>query len=306
MKKKSLIFLLLLACSGWWYFFSCDQQNTNISAKGCYARIPIEFIGNHPLVEVELEGKKYPVKLDLGAECQFAFFEEILKEIPEKKFVKFITTTDVKGNRYKVSSYSVPHVKMKNFAFENVAILEEARDFATKGAVLWRRGDKKQSHIPFVGRIGRECFRSNNLFIDFPNSVLFVTSNLEQLKMDHWPVCDLFETSFEMGRWGIILSIETDIGLKRFVLDTGTSASILKKAHAELPSEKQVFTTTKFSINGHDFGPIDLSLFEMTSSIDADGLLGLDFLKKHAIYIDFKNKKAFIGPSSEICGAIIF
>ncbi len=142
--------------------------------------------------------------------------------------------------------------------------------------------------------------------------MIFVTSSMNQLKMDHWSICDLFETSFEMGRWGIVLSIETDIGTRRLILDSGASASIIKNSSLNLSSIKkeapgrQMFTTTKFVIGGHDFGPVDLSLFEIASSIDADGFIGLDFLKKYAIYLDFENSKAFIGPSSEVCGAIIF
>lgn len=312
MKKAALIFLTLFMIFGCWYFFSQYNQHTSHLAKGCYARIPIEFIGDNALIEIEIERKKYPVKLDLGAACQFAFFREALENISEKKFVEFITTTDLKGNQYKVSSYSVPRVKTKNFECKNAIILEESRDFVTKGAVLWRLDDKKNSQIPFIGRMGRDCFRSINLFIDFPNSMVFVTSSMDQLKMDHWPICDLFETSFEMGRWGIILSFDTDMGVKRFVLDTGANASILRKPHLNVPLTKevtpgrQIFTTMKFAISGHDFGPFDLSLFEMTPSVDADGLLGLDFLKKYAIYLDFRNNKAFIGSSSKICGAIIF
>lgn len=296
---------------GWWFFFQYNQH-TNILAKGIYARIPIEFIRDNALIEVEIEGKKYPIKLDLGAACQFTFFREALENISEKQFVEFITTTDIKGNQYKVSSYSVPLIKIKNLKCKNVEILEESRDFVTKGAVLWRLNDQKNSQIPFIGRVGRDCFRSNNLFMDFPNSMIFVTSSIDELKKDHWPICELFEASFEMGRWGIILSIETDIGVKRFVLDTAANASILRESHLHIPltkeviPERQVFTTTKFAIGGHDFGPLDLSLFEMTPSVDADGLLGLDFLKKYAIYLDFENNKAFIGPSSKVCGAIIF
>jgi hypothetical protein len=317
MKKVALTFLSLLILLVSWYFFSQYDQHKNltnhsISAKGLYARIPIQFIGNNALIEVEIEGGKYPVKLDLGASCQFAFFSDALETLCEKKFIEFITTTDVKGNQYKVKNYLIPHIKTKNFKCENVNVLEESRDFVRKGAVLWQSDDKIKTEIPFVGRIGRNCFMANNLFIDFPNSMVFVTSGIDQLKMDHWRVCDLFETSFEMGLWGIILSIETDLGVKRFVLDTGANVSILRESHLkrslmqEAAPGRQIFTTEKFVMGGQDFGPFDLSVFEIASSVDADGYLGLDFLKEHAIYLDFKNNKAFIGPSSKVCGAIIF
>ncbi len=286
-----------------WYFFSYNNKTKVISAKGCYARIPIQFVEGSVLVEMEIEKKKYPIKLDLGAACQFAFLKETLESIHEKKKLKFITTTDIKGNQYKSNTYSVPLVKSKNFACKDAIIIEESRDFITTGAVLWRRDHEKNSPLPFAGRIGRYCFTPHNLFIDFPNSMMFVTNSIEELRTDDWPISNLSEIPFKMGEWGIILSIETDMGVKKFILDTGANASILRSTE-KMPVERQRFTTKKFAAGGLDFGPLDLSLFEITPSMDADGILGLDFLKNHAIYLDFANNKAFIGASSKVCGAI--
>jgi len=313
MKKVALISLTLLVLIGCLFFFT--QQNLRkhqLTRKGSYARIPLQFIGNNVLMDVEIEGEKYPIKLDLGASSQFTFFSETLKKIHEKKFLEFVTTIDVKGNEYKVNSYSIPYINAKNLSCKDAIVYEEPLEFVTQGARLWRASNHKEIPIPFVGRIGRGCFTSNNLFIDFPNSMMFVTSDMDQLKMDHWPICDLFEVPFEMGLWGIILSIETDVGIKRLILDTGASASVLKKycledcKLQEIIPGKEIFTTKKFAMNKKDFGPFEFSVFEITDSLDADGFLGIDFLKNYAVYLDFKHNKVFIGPSPKICGAIIF
>lgn len=47
-------------------------------------------------------------------------------------------------------------------------------------------------------------------------------------------------------------------------------------------------------IGDHDFGPTRLYLFDMTSNMQFDGLLGRDFFENHAIYLDFKNEKIYI------------
>jgi hypothetical protein len=291
------------------YFCVYFNQQTHLLARGRYARIPIQWIGDNALVEVQVEGKKFLVKLDLGASCQFAFFSEALESIRGKKFIEFITTTDVKGNQYKEKSYSVPLITAKNFSYKNANISEESKDFALKGAVLWQ---SKSKTVPYVGRMGRNSLIGNNLFLDFPNSMMFITSGLDQLQTDYWSIGDLIETSFEMSRWGIILCIETDIGVKKLILDTGASGTVLKQSNSEVFATKEVvpgkriYTTKKFAIGGRDFGPRDLAVFEMVASFDADGYLGLDFLKNYAIYLDFKNNKALIGPSSKTCGAIVF
>lgn len=311
MKKIALIFWSILILLGSWYFFIRQDQYRSFSRKGCYARIPIQFVGHDALIEIEIGEKKYPVQLDLGASCQFAFFNEIINNISEKKIVEPDIFTDIKGNQYKENGYSIPLIKSRNLTCTNAIVYEEPKDFAMKGAILWGE-NKKESEVPYIGRVGRGCFLSNNLFLDFPNSMLFVTSNIDQLKIDHWQVGELFEVPFEISKWGITLSIETDIGMKRFILDTGSNVTLLKssilKDHLgkEVTPGRKAFTTQKFVIGAHDFGPLDLSAFEFSSSIDADGFLGIDFLQNYAIYFNFKNNKAFIGPSSKVCGAIIF
>ena len=72
--------------------------------RGCYARIPVQFAGNSALIEVEIEGNKYPLKLDLGAACQFALFGNALKIIHKKKFAGIVLITDIKGNQYEENS----------------------------------------------------------------------------------------------------------------------------------------------------------------------------------------------------------
>ena len=66
-----------------------------------------------------------------------------------------------------------------------------------------------------------------------------------------------------------------------------------------------MFSTKKFSMNRKDFGPFDVSVFQIGTSMEADGILGVDFLKNYAVFLDFNNNKMWIGPSSKVCGAII-
>jgi hypothetical protein len=44
-----------------------------------------------------------------------------------------------------------------------------------------------------------------------------------------------------------------------------------------------------------NFGPMDLYSFDICEEMtDGEGLLGMDFLKKHRIYLDFDKKLAYI------------
>lgn len=313
MKKLGLIGLIFLVVFGYLVFsYQKNSPKHHLVRKGSYTRIPLQWIDHSVFIDVEIEKEKYLVKFDLGSSSQFTFFNEILEKINQKKFIEFVNMIDVKGNQYRVSSYSIPSINAKNLSCTNSIVYEEPLQFVTQGARLWSSADDQEVPIFFAGRVGRECFTSHNLFIDFPNSMMFVTRDLNQLKMDYWPICDLFEVPFEMGLWGIILSVETDSGIKKLILDTGASASVLKKKCLkntplkQVDLGKEVFTTKKFIMNHKEFGSFDFAVFELTDSIDADGFLGMDFLKNYAVYLDFKNHQARIGPSSKFCGAIVF
>jgi hypothetical protein len=54
-------------------------------------------------------------------------------------------------------------------------------------------------------------------------------------------------------------------------------------------------TSTHFTMNGTNFGSQDLYFLSMTRELnDLDGILGMDFIEKHVIYIDFSKKLLYI------------
>ena len=75
-------------------------------------------------------------------------------------------------------------------------------------------------------------------------------------------------------------------------------ASVLEKGRFEIPSVKGHIEGNKtLIINGNYLGcwPFYVIQFgERWSHID--GILGLDFFKRHAIYLDFSNQLAYIHP----------
>jgi hypothetical protein len=55
------------------------------------------------------------------------------------------------------------------------------------------------------------------------------------------------------------------------------------------------FNTRKFSIGNNDFGSKNLFLYDIVPELqEIDGLLGMDFLKNHVVYIDYKSRTVYI------------
>jgi hypothetical protein len=56
-----------------------------------------------------------------------------------------------------------------------------------------------------------------------------------------------------------------------------------------------VTETAKFSMNSIDFGPQKLMLLDISEQFDEiNGFLGMDFLNKHIVYLDFAKNIAYI------------
>jgi hypothetical protein len=122
--------------------------------------------------------------------------------------------------------------------------------------------------------------------------------DLNRLKQAGYFIEEMAKTACEVGRKGLILKVNTDIGLIKLGVSSINTWSIVRSDLAEhkKTSEVQVVTTSFFTIGGRDFGNKDLRLYDLCpKSYGADGCIGMDFLRKHTMYFDFKNKTVYIG-----------
>ncbi len=176
---------------------------------------------------------------------------------------------------------------------------EESLDFTTKGSVI-----AKAKGISNAGRLGRDFFAGKNIFMDFNHRVLIICSELKDIRKEGYEIKNLITVPFKNTSDGIVLEIETDMGKKKFVLDTGTTVSVIRTENLnKVPIQQKEGTpitkTSKFIIGGIDFGWRELYLLDISREFKIDGLLGMDFLKDHMVYLDFTKKTVYIGKSSK-------
>ncbi len=250
-----------------------------------------------PLVITEISGKKYHLLLDLGAYDQLVLNQEILGQ-SEKEAYGETHWMDFKGNRYKSNKYLLPQIKIGGVRFVDVFVKEDSEAYR-KSVTLWT--DPDDDPIRW-GNIGRAFLRRMNcLLMDFPKLKMYFNQPLTDLQQEGYQIDNFVSLPVEITRNGIILEFETDIGPKKFILDTGSTITLVKAPLIEnraCSSEDHgilYFTTSKFAIGGKDFGNMRLHQFESFSdSWDVDGVLGMDFLKNHVIIIDFRSKVVYI------------
>lgn len=255
-----------------------------------------------PCLNVKIESEEYLLELDTGYDSYFSLAPNLIKKIKEKSPAKFTRTADIKGNLYHAPTFNIKSLEIGKAFFKNINIKEEDSNFLLNGSVLYPPISDmlKRDYLEIHGRIGVKFFQSGEYWlIDFKNSKIVAIKDLEKyIKLHKVSQTNLAIASLEPIDSHLVILVQTDLGAKTFAIDSGASHSIIR-APSELGNEFPLcLTTDQFVIGGKDFGTIQFKLFEMSPHFKFDGLLGRDFLKKHALYLDLKNRKVLISLTS--------
>lgn len=291
--RKFLFLAALLTVSGvsYWLFF--------IPSDYCVIPVEIDTRWNLPLVQMEIANKKYKVELALGISYSSLFSKE-LNEIDKKSFETF-SHFDVRGNSYESTLYEVSDVKIHDFFLSKMKVEEESPESVTS-CVL----DGDIDGLPYTGRLGRDAFEGKNILLDFPQSKIILCKNFKDLAWSHYNLKDFIKTSFFFDRRvGICFQVETDSGVKNLLLSTGASINLLSPPSEEAMLSEEIsrgfpiWRSKKLVLGDHDFGEAKFYLLQLPPCWDKiDGMLGMDFLKKHTIYLDIDQSIAYIAKSS--------
>lgn len=268
-------------------------------AYGDFFRIPVAFSESDiPYADIEIQGSFYPLEIDLGSCYDLSLRRDILKNL-DKEFLSKMNFLDVKGDVNKVRSYLISDVKIGKLTFDNVPVNEETVETKNGGMLSGREIDSEED-IKTAGVIGRPLLTQDNLFLDFSHSALYLSDGLGDLKKMGYSMKKMAKVSFDNSDGQIVLKVNTDLGKKRFLLDTGSTITFIKSSQIAKRSSKRdkygfpVFTTADFILGDYNFGNRELHIYNLQSIGDCDGILGMDFLKEHAVYLDFSTDTAYI------------
>ena len=263
--------------------------------------LPIQFINSNqlPCTSIEIEGNSYSVEIDLGTRMAVSLHKNILENM-QKEPDGNSRRMDIRGNKYETPIYLIPNIRVGKQLLKKIQTREESLDFFVNCSI----GVDAQTDIQNAGRIGREFFRDKNIFMDLNNCIFIACNGPKNLKKRNYKIDNLIPIPFRSTSGGIFLDVETDMGVQRFVLDTGSTLSVIRASDYKegVPIRQcrglPVIETSKFVMNGIDFGRRDLCLVDISPAFDdMDGLLGMDFLKEYIVYLDFGKKMAYIGKS---------
>lgn len=258
---------------------------------------------NIPETLVEIQGKKYSLAIDLGDKFALSLNKHALKKL-QKKPHDSLQNRDAIGKSYETSAYVLSKIKLGDLIFDDVVVAEVNEEFV-KNTILWADTDNLEELLnDRFGTIGRALLEKLNLLLDVQNSSFFASNDIKKLKENGYDLNQLVQISFEIGRTGVILPVKTEMGLIRLSIDTGSTVSLVRSSIFQgigIKNEKHgfpIYTTSMFEIGSKNFGSMNLYLFDITPELhEIDGVLGMDFVKNHVIYIDYKDKVLYIGNS---------
>lgn len=295
-----LLGLVLSLCFLGSVLFSKGDSKSNVHC----VKIPVTFFpfSYKPLIRAEIEHKSYTFMLDTGSSHPIDLLGRVLSQIPNKVPVSVLKYYDIQGNSYVVQGFESPPIKLHPFlTISGATVFQENIDFVKRGGrpdgyeSLFRKIKTKLDLFYIDGRIGWSLFKDLICFFDFQNSSLFLAETIETLTEDigsNWK--EFIALPVELCRCGPVLCVQTEIGNKKFLLDTGASCSIYKQS--AMISEN--FLTLSLDTGERSLGEWSFAVYPMGSELQDqfDGILGVDFFKRHRICLDLQGKKVYICP----------
>ena len=299
--KKTLYFFSALLVIGGLIFYYFSRQPV-----GYDVRLPVDFVPytDQPRTVVEIEGNIYRLLIDSGSASCLTLEKELLDKLQDKEFLQEAIIINAVGEKHLIQTYRIPQVKVWYLKITDVEIENATRGVTVDGPSNLTY-EQVLEHRP--GLIGRELLKMTNWFMDFHNYAMFACKQITSRKKNGYHLDKLVQIPFLIdSKQGIILEIGTDLGVKRFMLDTGASCNFIKPSViGDQICEDQVrgmqaYTSSKFVLGNKDFGIVKFGLFEIPAFFgNLDGILGMDFFNEHVVYLDFEKKIAHIGRSDE-------
>lgn len=279
-----LMFLGLFAVS----FFYHDELVT----------IQLEYnSGDLPMIPVSIDNHKLWCILDTGSNFPVNLKTNTL-EMLQKTKLGCHYFSDYLQRGYQSTLYYLPTIQIGDCDFRDIFACDWNPEFETN-TTLWNlqpAHDNKE-----VGFLGRTFLRRTRIYYDFSHSQVVVFKTLHQLKKKNINLKVMQQIPFSYTHTGIILSCPSEMGELRLLLDTGSTMSILNKKfvqandrHFHERCNYQYCLLQCLKIGKMEVDPLQFYLADLPENSPIDGILGMNYLKQHALYIDYENEVIYL------------
>jgi hypothetical protein len=275
------------------YFLAYTALLSFCFASETPLRIPLHsfpFLSDQRFIEIQVDGHQYLALIDTGSAFSM-IRKDALNEVLNKSYICDSEYIGITGKKYTTADFKISSVKIGDFYTETV-FKEEDENFWTEGCATGVFSFIESAKIYLMYQVRREALLGVDLFqkfaclFDFPHSSIFLAADISDLIGNLSEFCAI---AFEMGKAGVILTLQTALGEKRFLLDSAATTSLIRSS----PPYRTLLT--KLSTKSIHLGTWRLVETNLASEFDdIDGILGIDFFKKNMIGLSFESNMAYI------------
>ena len=241
-----------------------------------------------PFVKGKIQKHPIQLSLDLSGGIPLFLTKNTLNQV-QKRHQGFLFLFNRFDEEKKASYYKLDGLKIGNWK-SNVMIAVESNPEAEK--VFFRELDgkiRKKEKGP-CECLGRAFIHSTNLYLDFIHSKLILVDKMEELFSTEEIEKAFFKVPL-LEKKGVYFRAKTDHGYYNFQIDTQEPHSwILTSEEREI--KKDIFLKIFLDQDHVEEICVHSTTVSKTYS-DEDIVLGMDFLKNRALFLDYHNKIAF-------------
>lgn len=285
--KKVNNFLFFIFC----LYSITSFGNTKLfnSSSLNYHIVPLKIIQKSPYLTINIEGFENDFILDTGASTAITLSKKITKNLKSINYTsEYHQMIDAAGKVRSSASFIINDVYLGTFHIKEV----KGKDHKVWGVYMNEDGetinaDDYQGESEEMGVVGLDFFRKKNFIIDYSKSKLIILEG--DLLPPEYININWHNTTFSMASDEFVINAVIDNRKRRFLVDTGSTASLFKKSELLTSLNNPTFIeTNEFIISKKDFGPMKFLILDYDYP-STDGILGYDFFINHIVYVDFRN-----------------
>ena len=263
---------------------------TSIVAFNCTAAdrpvvVPIELLGNFPVVTVNIDGNDVPLVFDSGNPGSVALTQAVIDRVKALPTGEFSRGMDAKGNVIKYPKFKIAHLQVGTAVFTDVIGELDAHDPSYQATQVGQHG--------FLGTAllkGYKVvldYRHRRMMLVPPGSTKVESAGCKGTAVPFSPP------------WHGEPAAEVYIDLGRLTVwwDTGAPISMLSKRFTEAARSKQSGDTVmskRLTLGGTDFGPLRFRVEDLSLPPGFDGFIGYNFFAHHIVCMDFPGNRLLI------------
>lgn len=264
--------------------------------------LDFKWVGNLPIINVEIKGKSYKFLFDTAAPTMLS--KKLIQDLELSPITNIELLHDSSGKQLHASLYTLPSLKVNEVEFKDFTIL--SNNFATTFPL---------SCFNLDGVLGYNYFQYMVVKLDMKNQKIILSDTLMNHK-DYLPINIEFEP-----RHGPLINLDFAFGNALFEIDTGNNSDIQIGSISVIPDMEKLKYYSR-EVNGAfvaGFGGVEnnnrkleyvvkdfsidniipIKSFPVSVNQSNAFLIGEDFLKKFTIIIDFPAKKAYFKQVEE-------